>query len=383
METQSVNYGERVDLRRVNLLALVLNFEKYWQSYSLSDGILYATEVREEAQKIIPLFYEIYGKKKASAISSNETVYVDEIRDFIKELERWLSKGTTFPKRVAGREYTSRSNFMFQYLFIIFEDQLQSEIGLPIRMELSATPHEDYFRRKQMKWAGQIPEDLVERAMDPDFIDRMSRADTLVMVADIRRSQDLITYGSTIFYRERIMGFLDKVRKILREDYGIYDRFTGDGFIAYFNQFVCEQEGRDYYEMALDACHRIQSFSQQYFDEWSNLIRKVPIEPIGLSIGIDSGEVSFKDIEGQFFAIGDACVWATRMCNAGKRGQVVFNNIPFHRISQFGSKGFCEEIEAISKNGETFRAFSIIPSLVAYKSQPKKDPSLDKPSVIK
>ena len=267
METQSVNYGERVDLRRVNLLALVLNFEKYWQSYSLSDGILYATEVREEAQKIIPLFYEIYGKKKASAISSNETVYVDEIRDFIKELERWLSKGTTFPKRVAGREYTSRSNFMFQYLFIIFEDQLQSEIGLPIRMELSATPHEDYFRRKQMKWAGQIPEDLVERAMDPDFIDRMSRADTLVMVADIRRSQDLITYGSTTFYRERIMGFLDKVRKILREDYGIYDRFTGDGFIAYFNQFVCEQEGRDYYEMALDACHRIQSFSQQYFDE--------------------------------------------------------------------------------------------------------------------
>lgn len=51
------------NLSKVNLLALVLNFEKYWQSYSLSDGVLYSKEVREEAKKIVPLFYDIYGKK--------------------------------------------------------------------------------------------------------------------------------------------------------------------------------------------------------------------------------------------------------------------------------------------------------------------------------
>ena len=56
--------GQRQDnLRKVNLLALVLNFEKYWQSYSLSDGILYAKQVREEAHKIVPLFYKVYGNK--------------------------------------------------------------------------------------------------------------------------------------------------------------------------------------------------------------------------------------------------------------------------------------------------------------------------------
>ena len=104
---------------------------------------------------------------------------------------------------------------------------------------------------------------------------------------------------------------------------------------------------------------------------------------IGLSLGIDSGRVSYKEIEGQFFAIGDACVWATRMCNAGKRGDIVFNNIPYHRIAPFGADAFSEEIESVSKNGESFKAYRIDPSLVTYISQPQKDPSLNKPTAIK
>ena len=183
-------------------------------------------------------------------------------------------------------------------------------------------------------------------------------------------------------YREQIIGFLSEVRRILKEDYAIYDRFTGDGFIAYFNQFVCEQEGKDYYEMTLDACRRIQSFSENFFKKWSSLIRKIPVEPIGLSIGIDSGYVDFKDVDNQFFAIGDACVWATRMCNAGKRGDVIFNNIPYHQIVKYGAKGFSTEIDAETKNGESFKAYKVNPALVNYNARPKKDPSLNTPSAI-
>lgn len=377
--------GQRQDnLRKVNLLALVLNFEKYWQSYSLSDGILYAKQVREEAHKIVPLFYKVYGNK-AVVDQDGRVNNVDlfESRRFIIELKKWLGTKDKFPKVLFGREYTNSSQFLFQYVFMELESQLQQDIGLPVGLSLAMTPHENYFRRKQLKWAGQFPDDLVEKAMEPSFIMRMSSTDTLVLVADIRRSQDLITYGlSPDFYREQMIGFLDEVRKILRDNYGIYDRFTGDGFIAYFNQYVCEQEGRDYYEMTLDACEKIQSFSERYFDNWSNQIRNIPVEPIGLSLGIDSGVVSFKDIEGQFFAIGDACVWATRMCNAGKRGEVIFNNIPYHKIAEYGKEGFCNEIDSVTKNGESFKAYSVKPSLVTYKTQPKKDPSLDRPAAI-
>ena len=371
-------------LKKVNLLALVLNFEKYWQSYSLSDGDLYSKEVREEAHKIVPLFYEVFGNiPVVNPDCSVNDVDLFESRRFISELGKWQTSSDKFPKVLFGREYTNESQFLFSFIFMELESRLQKEIGLPVPLSFTATAHENYFRRRQLKWAGQFPDDLVEKAVDPSFIMRMSKTDTLVLVADIRRSQDLITYGlSPEYYREQIIGFLDEVKKILRSNYGIYDRFTGDGFIAYFNQYVCEQEGCDYYEMTLDACKRIQSFAEQYFQNWSNQIRKIPVEPIGLSLGIDSGRIDFKDIDGQFFAIGDACVWATRMCNAGKRGDIIFNNIPFHRIVHYGIDGFSSEIDAVTKNGETFKAFSINPSLIDYKSQPKKDPSLDKPTAI-
>ena len=371
-------------LMKVNLLALVLSFEKYWQSYSLSDGVLYSKEVREEVKKIVPLFYKIYEKKTiVNPDNSVNEVDMFETRRFVEELEKWLGTDDRFPKVLHGREYTSRSQFIFSYVFIELESQLQKEIGLPIGLSYTATAHESYFRRKQLKWAGQLPDDLVEKAIDSSFILQMSKADTLVMVADIRRSQDLITYGlSPEFYREQIIGFLAEVRRILRVDYGIYDRFTGDGFIAYFNQYVCEQEGKDYYAMTLDACDKIQSFSEQYFENWSNQIRKIPVEPIGLSLGIDSGKVDFKDIDGQFFAIGDACVWATRMCNAGKRGDVIFNNIPYHKIAPYGADGFSSEIDSVTKNGESFKAYRVKTTMVTYKPLPKKDPSLDKPTAI-
>ena len=388
MNLKELTQGQKTQwqdaLRKVNLLALVLNFEKYWQSYSLSDGVLYAKQVREEAHKIIPLFYEVF-ENKAIVEPDGRVNEVDlfESRRFIWELEKWLDTEDKFPKILFDREYTNSSQFVFQYVFMELESQLQNEIGLPVELSFAIMPHENYFRRKQLKWAGQFPDDLLERAMEPSFIMQMSNTDTIVMVADIRRSQDLITYGlSPDFYREQIIGFLSEVRKILRENYGIYDKFTGDGFIAYFNQYVCEQEGCDYYEMTLDACEKIQSFSKQFFDNWSNKIRKIPVEPIGLSLGIDSGMVSYKDIEGQFFAIGDACVWATRMCNAGRRGDVIFNNIPYHKIESYGAEGFSSEIDSVTKNGESFRAYRVITSMVTYKPLLKKDPSLDNPSII-
>lgn len=374
----------QVNLKKANLLALVLNFEKYWLSYSLSEGLFYSKEVRAEASKIVPLFYDLYGKKTIVLPDKRiNDVDMFESRLFIERLEEWLKTNEKYPKVSFGKEYTNRSSLYLQVVFIELESQLVKEIGLPEPLSFTATVQEFYFRKKQLKWASQLPEQLIEAAMEPSFMTEMSRSDTLVMVADIRRSQDLITYGmSPNMYREQIIGFLTEVRKILLEDYGIYDRFTGDGYIAYFNSFACRMGGRDYYEMALDACNRIQNFAEGYFDNWSRQIRKIPIEPIGLSIGIDCGIVDFKNIDDQLFAIGDACVWATRMCNAGKRGQVIFNNIPFHQIAEYGEEGFCSIIDSETKNGEAFRAFSIIPSKVNYSPKTIKDPSLNTPAAI-
>lgn len=369
---------------KLNLLALLLNFEKYWQCYCLSDGALYSYEVRAEAEKIKTLFYKIYGKKVL--INSDRTLNDDGFfkeRQFVEELDNWLATEDKFPKAFLGATFTNSTTFYYQIVLMEFERRLSIETNLPVNLSFSAIPHIPYFKVKQLKWSTQIPETIVDKVSDPSYMQNMSESDTLVIVGDIRRSQDLLTYGmSPNFYREQIINFLTEVRKILRDNYAIYDRFTGDGFVAYLNEFVCKQNHADYYSMMLDACRRIQAFASDFFDKWAKQIRKIPCEGIGLSIGVDSGKVSFKEVNEELFAIGDACVWATRMCNVGKKGDVILNNIPYHRICGFGNTNFSKELDSVTKNGEEFRAFRVDLNQISYKPNPQKDPSLDTPSAI-
>lgn len=72
---------ENDKLKKVNLLALLLNFEKYWSPYSLSDGSLYKEEVKAEANKLTSLFYEIYGDKPIMLTSAGEVIKPDDLED--------------------------------------------------------------------------------------------------------------------------------------------------------------------------------------------------------------------------------------------------------------------------------------------------------------
>ena len=197
MNLKELTQGQKIQwqdaLRKVNLLALVLNFEKYWQSYSLSDGVLYAKQVREEAHKIIPLFYEVF-ENKAIVEPDGRVNEVDlfESRRFIWELEKWLDTEDKFPKILFDREYTNSSQFVFQYVFMELESQLQNEIGLPVELSFAIMPHENYFRRKQLKWAGQFPDDLLERAMEPSFIIERKGYICKILLQSFRRSGSLL-----------------------------------------------------------------------------------------------------------------------------------------------------------------------------------------------
>ena len=72
---------ENEKLKKVNLLALLLNFEKYLSPYSLSYGILYKEEVKVEANKLTSLFYEIYGDKSFKLTSVGEIAKPDDLTD--------------------------------------------------------------------------------------------------------------------------------------------------------------------------------------------------------------------------------------------------------------------------------------------------------------
>lgn len=242
---------ENEKLKKVNLLALLLNFEKYWSPYSLSDGSLYKEEVKVEANKLTSLFYEIYGDKSFQLTSAGEIAKPDDLTDqrlFIMSLKSWLSNNSLYPNITPQNLVVNRNRFFFQKVLSDFETQLSEELKLPVKLTCSATAYEESFHKSVLKWAAQIPDAVIPK-VDEAYISNMSNYDSLVVVGDIRRSQDLMTYGSNPnVYRDKIIEFMNRTREILKSNCGLYDRFTGDGFIAYFNKYMCEQEGKDYYE---------------------------------------------------------------------------------------------------------------------------------------
>ena len=258
----------------------------------------------KEANKLTSLFYEIYGDKPIMLTSAGEVIKPDDLEDprlFIMSLKSWLSNNSLYPNITPQNLVVNRNRFFFQKVLSDFESQLSEELNLPVKLTCSATTYEESFHKNVLKWAAQIPDAVIPK-VDEAYISKM-------------------TYGSNPnVYRDKIIEFMNRTREILKSNCGLYDRFTGDGFIAYFNKYMCEQEGEDYYEMMLKSCREILEFSNPFFEEWVHQLRRIPETEIGLCIGVDSGKISFKDLDNQLFAIGDACVWATRMNSAGNKG---------------------------------------------------------------
>ena len=220
----------------------------------------------------------------------------------------------------------------------------------------------------QIKWRQHVDYRVI-RNINDDFLNNISNENSIVIVADIRNSQDMITYSpNPQIYIENVMRLVNEARKIVTQNFGIFDRFTGDGFICYFNKYISNhikqadednKDEQDYLKTALCVCNEILKLSGEIFKEWEKCVRKLPYDDVGLSIGIDSGKISFLEVDSHFFAIGEPCVWATRACDVGNAGDIVLNNIVYHECSQIFSDLKTKESPSLTKRGESFRVHII------------------------
>ena len=191
------------------------------------------------------------------------------------------------------------------------------------------------------------------------MLESLSNGETVVVVGDIRKSQDLITYATQPdSFRKNMVSYIEMIRKIVLANKGIFDRFTGDGFICYFNAHLSEMFHIDLYNSVVETCEQIQRESKAVFDEWQKDLQKIPEETIGLSIGVDSGTMNFFDDQ-MMFAIGKPAVWATRMCAIGNAGDIIMNNQTHAKLWQRGSDYEFDEVIGATKYGERFKAFKL------------------------
>lgn len=347
-----------------NLLILLQNFENLWNMYSVSEGFLYHNEVKRSAKAFLELFSKVseaHPEIRNSKVLQISPADNDELIDgLLNSLNEWVVSERVFPcsSTETGMGENETSRFALQPFFMGISAFIVNKIELPYRPVLCKSSGEGAFHQNNVKWNGRFPWEICDQ-VDDKMLRLLSESETIVMVGDVRRSQDLITYAvNPDTYRSNMVSYIEAVRKIVLRSKGIFDRFTGDGFICYFNSYLSQMFHYDLYKSVVDVGIAIQNESKSFFDKWQQWLRKIPHDAIGLSIGIDAGEMNFSN-DSMMLAIGTPAVWATRVCASGSAGEIILNNIPHTRICEGKFDYRFDIVLGTTKTGEQFKAYKL------------------------
>lgn len=145
--------------------------------------------------------------------------------------------------------------------------------------------------------------------------------DSVVISIDIRRSTELMLKArKPELFSKFITELSQKLSERIIQNFGIFDKFTGDGILAFFPKFYSGEEAIIRALKAAEECHLI-------FEEHYNSSREcfnVFIKDIGLGIGIDFGNVTLVNTRNELTVVGIPVVYACRMSGA-KAGDTILN----------------------------------------------------------
>jgi class 3 adenylate cyclase len=154
-----------------------------------------------------------------------------------------------------------------------------------------------------------------------------------VMAADIRESTMLMKEAVRFELFARTMDkFVSAVRRGIGTPGGWFDKFTGDGFLAYWIvQSAPEEEyQRRFVEAAGNLAHTahelIELFHRRVLEDFRRNSRNLS-KGVGLSMGLDAGPGYLVQIAGELTLVGPPVVGAVRMVAAAAKPQEIFANV--------------------------------------------------------
>jgi class 3 adenylate cyclase len=171
----------------------------------------------------------------------------------------------------------------------------------------------------------------------PRFSERFLESRTClayVMSVDIRRSTELMLKARTPeLYATFISTLCRKLMDLVLDYHGVFDKFTGDGILAFFPDFYSGDDAGYYAVSSAQACHA--AFASHY-DDNRNCFVSV-LRDIGLGIGIDFGETHLVRLGDGLTVVGTPVVYACRM--AGSSPGLTLLNQPAYEVvsSRYGA----------------------------------------------
>jgi class 3 adenylate cyclase len=208
-------------------------------------------------------------------------------------------------------------------------------------------------KKLNMKWVADRVHPKAQQLLfnSREFLAQFLEANTCeayVLSVDIRRSTELMLNArQPQQYAEFIISLAKGLRNIVIENRGVFDKFTGDGVLAFFPKFY---SGPDSGFRALRAAHECHEFFESEYRNHRHCFRVV-LKQTGLGIGIDFGTVHVVQFAGEFTVVGAPVVYACRMGGADA-GRTFVNQPAYEQLFKEYS-AYCdfEETELDMKHG--------------------------------
>jgi class 3 adenylate cyclase len=186
---------------------------------------------------------------------------------------------------------------------------------------------------------------LLESHAPPDWERRFRREELLdavidgepmqmfVMAADIRESTMLMKEAIRFERFALVMDkFVSAVRRGIQGSGGWFDKFLGDGFLAYWimQPGTPEETERDFVQTAGNLVHTAHSlvdlFHVRVLEDFRANSRNLS-SGVGLSIGLDAGPGYVVKIADELTIVGPPVVGAVRMVTAASSPQEIVANV--------------------------------------------------------
>src|SRR2546427_4418495 len=180
------------------------------------------------------------------------------------------------------------------------------------------------------------PPDWEQRFRKTELLDSVIDGEPIqmfVMAADIRESTILMKEAVRFERFALVMDkFVTSVRRGIRNSGGWFDKFTGDGFLAYW---IVQPAPPDEYEERFvqttgDVAHTahilIDLFHRRVLEDFRSNSRNLSAG-VGLSMGLDAGPGYLVKIADELTIVGSPVVGAVRMVTAATLPQEIVANV--------------------------------------------------------
>ncbi|MCI4352654.1 MAG: hypothetical protein L3K14_04620 [Thermoplasmata archaeon] len=170
------------------------------------------------------------------------------------------------------------------------------------------------------------PEDarhqLGQAALEELLASGSTSVDAAVVVGDLRMSGFVLKEAvEPALFARFIIGFTEAVRNLANDQHGWFDKFTGDGFIAFWIQRTDPPPG---VTLVPEFCQTVMPAADSFIANLRKNSRNFPVG-VGLSIGIDSGPCQLVRVGDSLTIVGSPIVGATRMVAGARARQTLVN----------------------------------------------------------